>query len=96
VPVNHMVWIKFAADIDDERIAAHLAALRGLPKEVPGIIDLTIGPNFTDRANGYTHGLSVILENKASLADYSSHPAHIRVASDLRRDADIMALDYQF
>jgi hypothetical protein len=96
MPVNHMVWIKFRADVPAQRIEQHVAALRSLKDRVPGILDLTIGRNFTDRANGCTHGLSVILADKAALAAYAPHPVHVEVAGALRQDAEILALDYEF
>jgi hypothetical protein len=94
--VNHMVWLRFKPDLSEERVAQHLAALRLLAERVPGISGLTLGANFTDRANGFTHALSVLLENKAALTAYATHPAHVEVASALRQDADIMALDYEY
>ena len=94
--VNHSVWLRFKADVSAERVEEHLAALRSLLQTVPGIRDLTLGANFTDRANGYTHGLSVLLPDKAALKAYAVHPAHVEVVTALRRDADILALDYEY
>lgn len=94
--VNHMVWMKFRADVGEARIAAHLQALRALAEIVPGVQQLNLGRNFTERANGYTHGLSVILTDKAALQGYAVHPYHVEVATALRKDAEIMALDYEF
>jgi len=94
--VNHMVWIKFRPDIDAARIAAHLQALRGLEARVPGVQSLTLGRNFTDRANGFTHGLCVILDDPAALAAYGPHPYHVEVATALRKDAELLVLDYEF
>ena len=37
---------------------------------MPGITELTIGENFTDRAKGYTHGLIVTLTGRAALDAY--------------------------
>ncbi len=96
MPVNHMVWIRFRDDVPEERIAAHLAGLRSLATEVPVVRELTLGRNFTDRANGCTHGLSVILDDRAALATYAVHPRHVEVATALRRDAHLLALDYQY
>ncbi len=96
MPVNHMVWIRFRADVPDERIAAHVAGLRSLATGVPFVRGLTLGRNFTDRANGCTHGLSVILDDRAALAAYAVHPHHVEVATALRRDADVLALDYEY
>jgi hypothetical protein len=68
-----MVWIKFRADVGEARITAHLQALRALAEIVPGVQQLNLGRNFTERANGYTHGLSVILTDKAALQGYAVH-----------------------
>lgn len=96
MPVNHLVWIKFSPDVSAERVAAHLEAVRGLAAEVPGILDLNVGANFTDRAKGFTHGLVVTLADKAALSAYAVHPRHVEVAAALRRDAELMVLDYEF
>ncbi len=93
--VNHMVWIKIRAGTPPERVATHLAGLRSLLTRVPGVRELTVGENFTDRANGYTHGLSVMLADRAALQAYLVHPAHVEVATALRQDAEILALDYE-
>ena len=93
--VTHIVWIKFNEGITQARIDTHIAALTSLQDSVPGISALTIGENFTDRANGYTHGLVVILDDKAALSAYAVHPAHVAVATALREDAILLALDYE-
>jgi hypothetical protein len=94
--VNHMVWMKFRPEVDAARIAAHLEALRGIEGRIPGVQSLTLGRNFTDRANGFTHGLSVILDDKAALAAYGPHPYHVEVATALRRDAELLVLDFEY
>jgi hypothetical protein len=91
-----MVWIKFRADVPARRIEEHLDALRSLRARVPAILDLSLGANFTDRAQGCTHGLSVILPDRAALAAYLPHPAHVPVAQALRQDAEVLALDYEY
>lgn len=95
--VMHMVWLKFRAEITETRIEEHYRALHGLKTRVPGVLELTVGRNFTDRASGYTHGVAVTLTDKVALAGYAVHPAHVEVAQGLRRDTDgVMALDYEF
>ena len=93
--VCHMVWIKFGAGVSDERIDEHLTALRSLSDRVPGILELSCGANFTDRAQGYTHGLLVKLVDRDALGVYATHPDHVSVAGALRADAELLALDYE-
>jgi Stress responsive A/B Barrel Domain len=97
MPVNHQVWIKFRSEASAEQIDAVLADLRALRGKVPGILDMNVGRNFTDRANGYQYGLMVILQDKASLEAYGPHPEHAKVAVKIRAIAEsVMALDYEF
>jgi UDP-N-acetylenolpyruvoylglucosamine reductase len=96
MPVNHVVWIKFAAETSAQRITEHMDALRRLKTDVPGINHLSVGANFTNRAHGFTHGLVVELKDKEALAGYAVHPRHVEVATAVRRDAELWALDYLF
>ena len=93
--VEHIVWIKFKPGIGPDRIAEHLAALASLPDRVPTIVNLRLGENFTDRANGYTHGLIVTFANRASLETYATHPQHVPIADALKQDADLLAMDFE-
>jgi hypothetical protein len=95
--VNHMVWIRFRADVPETRIATIEADLRQLPERVPGVRSMTMGRNFTDRANGCTHGISVILDDRAALERYAVDPFHAGIARALRESCDVlMAVDYEF
>jgi len=96
MPVAHMVWIKFNDDVTAERAQAHMDALVSLQGKVPGVVDLQAGENFTDRANGYTHGLLVTLESKAALEAYGPHPEHAAVAGPLKDDASLLAMDFEY
>ncbi len=94
--IAHMVWMKFNDGVSQQRIEHHLSALSALPAEVPEIVSLNLGENFTDRAQGYTHGMLVVLESKEGLRAYADHPAHVPVANALREDASLMAMDYEY
>jgi hypothetical protein len=94
--VNHMVWMKFKPGVSAATIASILDGLKALEKQVPGIVSLTLGSNFTDRAQGYTHGMMVILKDKEALPAYQAHPAHAAAGGRLREHADILAMDYEF
>ena len=93
--VEHMVWIKFNEGVSDARKQEHLTGLANLKGKIPGVIDVKVGENFTDRANGFTHGLLVTLSDKAALEGYAPHPQHVAVAGPLKDDAELMAMDIQ-
>ena len=93
--VEHMVWIKFHDGIDAARIREHLDGLLSLRDRVPGVIELAVGDNFTDRADGFTHGLLVRLASRDALQHYLDHPDHLAVAGPLKRDAQLRAMDVE-
>ncbi|MCW3051671.1 MAG: Stress responsive alpha-beta barrel domain protein [Chthonomonadales bacterium] len=96
--VEHIVLFKWKAEATAEQITAAVEGLRGLKELVPNVLDLSVGTNFTDRGQGFTHGLVVRFPDKAALEVYGPHPAHQHVVQTLinpiRENA--LALDYEF
>jgi hypothetical protein len=92
----HIAWMQFKENVTDEQIEQHLAACRALPDKVPGLIDLQCGPNFTNRAAGFTHGIVVTLPSPGAIPAYLEHPEHVKVVEPLREDiADLLVMDIQ-
>jgi hypothetical protein len=96
--VEHIVLFRWTEEASQEAIDGAVAELRRLKGKIAGIVDLSCGPNFSDRAKGYTHGLVVRFTDRAALEAYGTHPEHQRVVQNFInpiRD-DILALDYAF
>src|SRR5437764_15028576 len=95
--IVHVVLFKWTEEATPEAISAALQALLGLKDRIPGILDITGGPNFSDRNKGFTHGLVVRFANRAALDTYIPHPEHQAVVhnhiSPIR--ADILVVDYE-
>ncbi|QDU35434.1 Stress responsive A/B Barrel Domain protein [Poriferisphaera corsica] len=94
--VEHIVWVKFNDGVSEEKKAELVDGLKGLESKVPGIERFTIGKNFTDRAKGFGLGFVVTLESKEALKVYAEHPEHVKVAVELKANAELMAMDYEF
>jgi hypothetical protein len=94
--VNHVVLFRFNEGVPAGRVEAHLRALATLPDRVPGITAMSLGASFSERSRGYTHALVVTLRDRAALAAYGPHPAHMEVAAPLRQDAELLVVDYDF
>jgi hypothetical protein len=95
--VEHMVWFRFKAEMPQPRINDLMTQLRALQKVIPGISSIRTGKNFTDRAQGHTHGLVVILDSPEALADYGPHPDHQKIVVQLKETCDsILAMDFEF
>lgn len=96
--IEHIVLFQWKEDATEAAIEQAMEGLRGLKGQVPNIIDLSCGKNFSDRAGKFTHGLVVRFPDKAALEVYGPHPAHQHVVQNFINPirADILALDYEF
>ena len=96
--VEHIVLFKWKAEATAAQIAEAVAGLKGLKGDVPDVLDLSVGENFSDRGQGFTHGLVVRFPDKAALAAYGPHPAHQHIVQtfiDPIRES-VLAFDYEF
>ena len=96
--VEHIVLFKWQETATPQAIEEIMAELRKLKTEIPNILDLTCGETFTNRAQGYTHGLVVRFSDRAALEVYGPHLAHQKIVQQLINPvrADSLVLDYEF
>ena len=96
--VEHIVLFRWTEEASQEAIDTALAELRALKGKIAGIVDLSGGVNFSDRAKGYTHGLVIRFTDRAAVEAYGPHPEHQRVVQNLINPirADTLVLDYEF
>ncbi|MCW3095213.1 MAG: Stress responsive alpha-beta barrel domain protein [Chthonomonadaceae bacterium] len=96
--VEHIVLFKWKPEATAEQIEAAVTGLRGLKELVPNVLDLSVGENFTDRGQGFTHGLVVRFPDRAALEVYGPHPAHQHVVQTFINPIreNVIALDYEF
>ncbi|MCC6729695.1 MAG: Dabb family protein [Chthonomonadales bacterium] len=95
--VVHVVLFRWRPGTPPAQVERVLAALRELPAAIPGILDLSAGANFSERAEGYETALVVRFADRASLNAYGPHPAHRRVVEELIDPirAGSLAVDYE-
>ena len=94
--VEHLVFFKLKPETPEASKINMLEKLRSLQGEIPEILEISCGENFTDRAKNFNLGLRVLLNSKADLSTYSNHPAHLEVVNNHIKPIldDIIALDY--
>ncbi len=91
--IQHLVWLKQKETASEEEIELLLSQIRELDA-LDGVISITAGSNFTDRANGFTHAVTVTLRDKDALEYYLTSPEHQALGSTIRELCELMALDY--
>jgi hypothetical protein len=95
--VEHILLMRWTDEASKETIDNALAELRALKNKIAGIVDLSCGANFSERAKGYTHGLIIRFADRAALEAYFPHPEHQRVVQNFIDPirADTLILDYE-
>jgi len=76
--VKHIAFVKFKADRTPEQIAEVWRIIEDLPKQIPGILSLSWGPNISPEGldQGYTHSFIMTFVNAAARDAYLPHPIH--------------------
>ena len=74
--VDHLVLFKLTAAATEEQKERMISELGALRDKIPGIVDLSVGRNFSDRSQGFEIGLLVRFVDRAALEVYLPHPAH--------------------
>jgi hypothetical protein len=94
--IDHLVFLAAQEDASPEDIEDLISSLRRLKDTVPGVVDLTVGENFSERSGGYTHGLFVRFEDVEDLQEYLKHPDHLAVGEKLDALTTRIVVDYEF
>lgn len=95
--VEHVVLFKTTPDATAEQKERMIAELGALKDKIPGIVDLSVGPNFSDRNQGFDIGLVVRFVDRAALEVYLPHPAHRGCVDQFVAPikADVIVVDYE-
>ena len=96
--VEHVVLLKVKEGTPQAKIDAMVEGVRGLKAKIEGIVEISIGKNYTDRGQGFDYALVVRMESKETLERYLPHPDHQEVVVNRIKPIidDILAVDYEF
>ena len=94
--IEHLVFLKLKKDVSEDEYHKIISSLKELPSKIEVIKRLKVGRNFSQRNQGYEIGLSVTLNDEASLNTYRDHPDHVEVLEKLIKPCleDVIAIDF--
>ena len=95
--IEHILLLKWNENAAQESIDYAMVELQALKDKIPGIVDVSSGKNFSERARGFTHGMVFRFKDRAALNGYIPHPEHQRVVQKILNPirADILVVDYE-
>lgn len=85
-------WKPQATDADKARAHKDILAFRGT---IPGLIEVSVGPNISPRGQGYTFAGLMKFTDKAACDAYSAHPTHLALLEWLVPLIDPVELDFE-
>ena len=95
--IEHIVAFSFTSSTTKEQKNEAIRRLISLKQEIPGILDIQAGHNFSEKNQGYELGLTVRLEGREALDEYGPHPKHEAVKAFLKNIGltDMIVLDFE-
>jgi heme-degrading monooxygenase HmoA len=82
--ITHVVMLNPKTEVSADKIERVLDQVRGLQKDIPGIIETRVGKNLSANHQGYTYGFVMRFVDKEHLKAYAPHPAHQVVSRELQ------------
>ncbi len=96
--VKHIAFFQFKETSTAEDIAEVWRIMENLPRQIPGILDLTWGVNTSTEglSEGFTHSFVLLFESAAARDAYLPHPAHLAaVDAVVPRLARVVVCDHE-
>lgn len=82
--IRHIVLLKPKTEVSADEIATVLDRVRGLQKDIPGMVEVRAGENLSANTQGYTYGFVMHFVDAKHFQAYAPHPAHQVVSKELR------------
>ncbi|RYC15356.1 Dabb family protein [Ciceribacter ferrooxidans] len=88
--IRHCVFLRFKAATQTAEKQAIYAGITALKDVIPGIVEVTCGPNVSPEGldGGFVDGFIVTFEDAEVRDYYLQHPAHMEVAERIVRATD--------
>lgn len=96
--VKHIALFKFKAECTPEEIALVWRTIEAFPTQIPGIVNLTWGPDISTEGltDGFTHSFIATFESVAARDAYLPHPVHqAAVAIVLPKLERVIVVDHE-
>ncbi|MCO7176406.1 Dabb family protein [Sporolactobacillus kofuensis] len=95
--IEHIVLFKFSDETTEAQKIEGARRLRDLKNQLPGILDIQAGQNYSDRGKGYTMALTTRFRSKDDHEFYTPSPEHQACVSYLKEIGmiDSLAIDFE-
>ena len=96
--IVHTVLFKIKPGTSKDKVDSMTDSLNGLKKEIPELLELHVGVNFSPRNQSYDIMLYSRFDDLKALQTYSDHPSHRKVIEEkvhpIREDVIVGDLEF--
>lgn len=94
--IIHIALFKWKPEVKKELIDKLIADICNLNIDIPQIVEISAGENFSKWNKEYTHAVIVSFRNRADLDAYRNHPTHKPIADACDAyEADSIGFDFE-
>ncbi len=95
--IEHLVLMQFKDELTDVQLDGLIHRTVSLKDYIPGILDIQLGRNFSNRSKGYEIALTARFTDRAALESYLPHPKHQELISHLKEleIKDTIVVDFE-
>ncbi len=95
MPVMHLFAFRWRPATTDALKQRALVEIRALQGQIPGLLETSVGENFSPRSQGYELGGAMKFADRAALDAYADHPAHQALLIWLMPLIDPVEVDFE-
>jgi hypothetical protein len=93
--VVHTFAFRWKAGVREDQKLRAIAAIRGLQGKIPGLLETSVGVNFSPRSQGYELGGVMKFADRPALDAYGGHPIHQELLQWLMPLIDPIEVDFE-
>ncbi len=94
--IYHLVWFKLRDDVSSQDKEYLKSQMEGMIADIPEIVELTCGEDFSGRSRGFEWGLFVKFNTREDGQIYDQHPKHRAFIERCKHLwTDVQALDFE-
>jgi Stress responsive A/B Barrel Domain len=93
--IIHTFAFRWKAGVREEQKLRAIAEIGRLQGQIPGLLETSVGVNFSPRSQGYELGGVMKFADRSALEAYGGHPVHQKLLQWLMPLIDPIEVDFE-
>ncbi|QNI37800.1 Dabb family protein [Edaphobacter albus] len=93
--VIHTFLFRWKPNVTSSQKQRVLEEIQALQRQIPGLLEVYVGHNFSPRSQGYAFGGVMKFADRTTFDAYNDHPAHQKLLSWLMPLIEPVEVDFE-